>query len=540
MLPFAVREAAFAQASGPAYQSALLAIQQRIEANDLEGARALIAEAEKRYPANAGVENLLGVVEIQQGNAAAARKDFTAALKHDPNLASVGMNLARLDMEAAESDSAARAEAIRLTQRVLLRDPGNDEARFALATLDAWDRNDRGALEQLARLSAEARSQPQVQALACESRAMVGGKEATETAVRALAANPELTELDAATCLAGLRQAKRADLITTLYTAAAGRAPLSPRGQRTLGLALEADGKLTEARSTLEGVFAASGGKEVALLTDLTRVAEATGDDKGALGYLAHARELAPEDPRLPYEFGVICLRIGFFGEARKAFAEAVRLAPETPEYNYGLGTVISFSQDPSQAIPYLEKFRSLRPDDPAGVLALGVTSFRSKDYEGAARWLRQAAQRKQTAADSHFYLGRIARQENRTEEAVAEFKQSLALDPKRADVLAELGQMAVTSHDYAQAGNYLNSALQLEPDSFAANFGLLQLYARSGDARREQQSKRFDEIKDKKEERDRLMMRVIEIRPEGNANTPQAPNESQPADKNEPQQEKQ
>ncbi len=55
-----------------------------------------------------------------------------------------------------------------------------------------------------------------------------------------------------------------------------------------------------------------------------------------------------------------------------------------------------------------------------------------------------------------------------------------------------------------------------MDPDSYAANFGLLLLYARTNDARREQQSKRFEEIKNKKEERDRQMKRVIEIRRDG------------------------
>jgi hypothetical protein len=43
----------------------------------------------------------------------------------------------------------------------------------------------------------------------------------------------------------------------------------------------------------------------------------------------------------------------------------------------------------------------------------------------------------------------------------------------------------------------------------------LLQLYARTGDPRREQQSKRFDEIKGKDEEHYQEMMRTIALRPE-------------------------
>jgi cytochrome c-type biogenesis protein CcmH/NrfG len=82
--------------------------------------------------------------------------------------------------------------------------------------------------------------------------------------------------------------------------------------------------------------------------------------------------------------------------------------------------------------------------------------------------------------------------------------------------VLAELGQIYVGKHSYAQAAPCFERAIRLDPDSYGANFGLLELYARSADARREQQSRRFEEVKDKKDERDREMMRTIEIRPDG------------------------
>jgi len=510
-----------AQPRSAVHERQLLAIQQKIEAGDLVGARELLHSAQTNYPNDGGIENLLGIIEIQQGHTAAARDAFRAAVRHSPRLESALMNLSRIEMQSAETDKAARAEAQRLSERVLALAPNNDEARYQLASINAWNGQYREALAQEARLSAQTRSQPQVQALACAAEANVGTRSAMGQTAGVLAANTALTEADAETCLDGLRKAHRADLIDTLYSAAAARQALSPRGQRTLGLAKEAEGKLTEARATLERAFTASQGKDATVLIDLTRVAEAAGDHNGALGYLAHARDLRPDDAELPYEFGVICLRIGLFGEARKAFTEAVRLVPENAEYNYGLGTVISFSQDPSQALPYLEKFRTLRPADPAGLLALGVTNFRAKDYEAAARWLRQAADAKATAADAHYYLGRIARQENRTTDAIAELKQALSLDPNRADVLAELGQMAVLTRNFAEAEADLTHALKIEPDNYAANFGLLQLYARTSDSRREQQQKRFDEIKDKKEERDAQMMRSIEIRRDDSAVSP-------------------
>lgn len=498
-----------------AYQQTILAIQQQIEAGNLDQARTMIAAAARTYTHDGGLENLLGVVEIQQGHTAEASKAFSAAILHNPRLVGAYLNLSRIRMQTAATDQSARAEALRLSLKVLQLDPANDEANYQAATVLFWNKNYRLSLEHLKKLSAQSGAQAGAQALLCADHAALGQREATSEAAAALAANPDLTEQDADTCLPALRAARRADLIEPLFAAVAGHQLLSPAGLRILGLAQEAEGKLQPARATLENAFAADS-KSVVILEDLTRVAKAANDNEGALGYLAHARDLQPNDPTLPYEFGVICVRMGLFAEARKAIAEALRLAPDNPEYNLGMGMVVSFSEDPSQALPYLKHFHELRPQDPEGLLALGSANFRAKDYDTALGWLRQAIANRKTAPDAHFYLGRIARQDGRLDEATAELKQSLSLRPDQPDALAELGQISVQARDFSQAAAYFNQALHIDPDNYAANFGLLQLYARTGDPRRDQQSQRFDQIKNKKEERDRQMMRVIEIRPDG------------------------
>jgi hypothetical protein len=68
-----------------------------------------------------------------------------------------------------------------------------------------------------------------------------------------------------------------------------------------------------------------------------------------------------------------------------------------------------------------------------------------------------------------------------------------------------------------------LDRAIALEANNYAANFGLLQLYARTGDSRREEQSKRFDAIKQGNEEQLHYALRVIEVHSQGEAGrTPQ------------------
>jgi tetratricopeptide (TPR) repeat protein len=93
--------------------------------------------------------------------------------------------------------------------------------------------------------------------------------------------------------------------------------------------------------------------------------------------------------------------------------------------------------------------------------------------------------------------------------------KQLLALQPDQPEALAELGQISLQARNYPQAETHFNAALRLDADNYLANFGLLQLYARTADPRRDQQSQRFDQIKSKKDERDLKMMRAIELRPD-------------------------
>jgi tetratricopeptide (TPR) repeat protein len=466
------------------------------------------------FPANGGLENLLGVIEIQEGHPDRAVRQFSAAILHDPSLAAAYLNLGRIYMQKAESDKTARTAALRVYEKLLLAEPGNGEANYEAAMLLMWDQNYQRSLEHLARLSPDDRGRIGAQIVLCADEAALHHPSAANQAAAAIVSAPDFAEQDAMQVLPALRAAHRADLIEQLFAAANEKNPLSADGLRILGLAQEGEGKLEIARKTLELAFAQSSAS-VPILVDLTRVAKAEKDYQGALGYLAHARDLQPHDAGFAYEFGVLSLRLSLLGESRKAMAEAVALSPENPEYNYGMGIVSSFAQDATQGLPYLQKYHALRPSDPAALLAIGTTHFRAKNYDSASLWLKQAVNHDATAVDAHYYLGRIARIQGHLEEAKHQLEQSNTIAPDRADVLGELGQVYIASHDYGKAQACLDRAVSHDPENYAANFALLQLYARTGDPRREEQSRHFDQIKSTDEEHYQEMMRIIDVRPE-------------------------
>lgn len=495
------------------YRQTVLAIQQRIQDNDLDGARVLLTKAVKDFPVSGGIENLLGIVEIQQGHTELAKRAFSAAIKDSPKEIGAYLNLARIYMLTAATNPAEQQKALLLYGKVLQTDPDNAEANYEEATLQMWAKNYQRSMEYLGRVSPEARSQVGAEVLICADEAGLGHKELLDRAAASLIANPDLAEQDAMTVLPALHDARRVDLVESIFMAVASRQTLSAAGLRLMGLAQESEGKLDQARVTVERAFAADS-SSVTPLIDLARIAEAVHDHQGALGYLAHARDMQPKDAALAYEFGVVCLKMKLLGEARKAMGEAVKLAPDNPGYNLGMGTVSSFAQDPTEALPYLDKFHALRPTDASGFLALGTAYFRAKEFETASTWLKQAVNNTATAADAHYYLGRVARQEGQLNEAVAQLTKSAALNPNRPDVLAELGQAYMQMKMYADAENQLDRAVALDANNYAANFALLQLYARRGDSRREEQAKRFDEIKQKYQDDVRETMRVIEAHP--------------------------
>src|SRR5207245_9520652 len=103
------------------------------------------------------------------------------------------------------------------------------------------------------------------------------------------------------------------------------------------------------------------------------RVARQARDLHGALGSLAHARELDPSDARVHFLFGMVCVELDLGVEAYQALKEAVRLDPGNAAINYAMGAVALHRRDAPEAVPFFRKYAALVPGDPRGPLAVGV-----------------------------------------------------------------------------------------------------------------------------------------------------------------------
>jgi tetratricopeptide (TPR) repeat protein len=463
----------------------LQSIAEMLERNDLAAAKAATEAGLREHPSDPALHNFAGVIDAQQGATARAEAHFRTAIRLAPRAASPYLNLGRLLMEQS-----AEAKALDVYRQLLGVEPSNVEALYQAAFLLARAgqfRESRGLIE---RLPDDTRGRPQALAVFVADLVGIGDREdAARIAdtVKALAGHPDLTSADVIAVLPAFERAKHDNTVLRQLLEALDRR----------GLAVGAGGQ-----------------PSVSLLMDLARVAYKAGDAKGALGYLAHARDLEPSNASVHFFFGMACIDLNLGAEAYESLKKAIALDPENPFINYALGAVSIQRHDASEALPYFEKYVRLKPDDPRGRFALGAARFYSNQLEAARTDLQQAAAHPETAAGAHYFLGRIARQLNDLDTARRELDQALRANPRYADAWAELGLVQTRAEQYADAEQSLAKALSIDPRNYAATFNLSTLYSKTKDPRRDEQAARLATLQEQRAAQAQEFLRIVEVSP--------------------------
>jgi tetratricopeptide (TPR) repeat protein len=404
----------------------------------------------------------------------------------------------RAYQERAAEDPEAATKAIEVYRELLAIDPANLEALYQAAFLLARQGKFAESRALIDRMSSEARDRPQALAVLTVDLAGLGDAtqaEATKTATR-LAEHPDLMAADIVSILPAFAHVRGGADASTGHANAAHANAIVQQLLQTL----DTRGLVKE--------------PTVPLLIDLARAAYKSGNAKGALGYLAHARDLEPRNAGVHFFFGVACIDLNLGAEAYESLKKAVALEPENPFINYALGAVSIQRHDSSEALPYFETYVRLKPDDPRGRFALGAARFYSNQLEAARTDLQQAAAHPETAAGAHFFLARIARQLNDLDTARAELNNALRANPRYADAWAELGLVQTRTAEYAAAEQSLAKALSIDPQHYAATFNLSTLYSKTKDPRREAQAARLAALQEQRAAQAQEFLRIIEVSP--------------------------
>jgi Flp pilus assembly protein TadD len=490
----------------------LVRIQQSIQAGDLRGARSELQQVLTRLPGEPRIYNLLGVIDAQEKHFGAAETNFRRAIQLAPRFTGAYLNLGRLYQERANQQGLVE-KALDVYRKLLEFEPDHVEANYQAA----WLFNRLGqfgpSLEHLERLPAQAQQRAPALALRGVDNVALGRRALAEAALKQLAAAGDLTEADVLPILPVLHEHHADDLATRLLETLAQRGLGSNISLQALAGLEEQQGRFKEARASLEKDLQLEPPSSPVLIR-LARLAYRTGDLEGALGYLAHARDLEPGNAAIHFFFGMVCIELKLPPEAKKSLKEAVRLNPENPYYHYALGAVLLQEKSSDEAIPHFRKYRDSHPADPRGNFALGVAYFDAYQLDAARKELEAVASRPETQVGANLYLGRLAVREDNLTEAADRLRKAVESEPSSPEPYAELALVHIRLKEFAQAESSLTRALQIAPEHYRANLNLLMLYQKTNDPRAGQQARRVEQLQQAGEERERLLLRSLEIRP--------------------------
>ncbi len=483
-------------------------VQDAIASGNMDRALTLLQPALQAHPDDAGLLNLRGVVHASRGETVEAKQDFARATTLQPQLMPAWQNLARACQMNADKDLASADCAQRAWKRVLQWQPKDVEAHRGMALVLEREGKYSESLQMMAAIP----EQPQFLTTDLMIRCLdLSGLKRTgeaESTARRLAAQPDLGAGD----LAAMRQAPAAVMVI-LAEAIDARHELDLAGLKQLAIAYESADRQSDARKTLERV-AAQEPNNTANLLELARVAERQNDHEGALGYLGHARELAPDDAQIHFLFARVASEMELPLEARKSLAEALRLKPDNPEYNFDMGCIILTTRDAATAASYFQKFVNARPNDDKGHYALGVAEFTSGDYGKAKAEMKRVERDESVGGPADFFLGRMARLDGDLDAAKEYQTKAIQRMPRFAESHTEMARVLMMEGQLPQATEELKQALALDAKSFQANLQLLALYQKTHDERAAAQAELLKKLDEERSKRAELMLRSVEIRP--------------------------
>jgi len=294
--------------------------------------------------------------------------------------------------------------------------------------------------------------------------------------------------------------------------------PDDPDALHLLGLLRHQRGDASEAETLLSRAHALAP-DQAGIELSLGTLCFQAGEFEAARGHYERALSMDPNVGAAHSGLGHLAVLRGERDVAERHFRTALRAGEEAQALG-GLGGILLERDDMDAALRHLGRAADLAPDDPMIQLSLGrafakrgTTSFAEQAFENALRLqpnLHLARQmlggmtlkaKRPREAEAHYRalldvpeftaagyvgLGDVARAEDRYEDAVAEYRSALAIDPVQSMPARALAWSLMRLGRRNEAIQAYDDYLALAPDDYAvrtARADLLMLMGRLPDA---------------------------------------------------------
>jgi tetratricopeptide (TPR) repeat protein len=233
----------------------------------------------------------------------------------------------------------------------------------------------------------------------------------------------------------------------------------------SLGLALQAVGRLDEARGQFEAAVALKP-RYVDALSNLSAVLLSTGRPAEALAIAEAGVRINPRHSEAALNYATALARAGRLDESAAAFRSLVAREPGHAKAHAGLGLVLAAQDRPDAAMASLREAIRIDPRDPTFQYSLGQVAARVGDAEGARIRFIEAIRLKPDFAEAYINLGGVFAGQGRFHEAAAAFASAVRIRPDSAEAHSNLGGALAGSGDLDGAIAQVQEALRLSPGS--------------------------------------------------------------------------
>jgi len=398
-------------------------------------------EAAEKVPNDPDVEDHAGVAYYMMGEEESARAAFQSALASavdSPSKEDARRHLARLDLDISTAGPAARAD----LQAQLRAEPKDAVATARLAEIEARDGH---PAEAAAGLESALKLSPRSNRIMIELATLYSGPIPNPARARELLASAHQIAPDdpAISRQLALTQVKLGAFPESLalLQEVARRLPNDPEVLLDLGWAYYRVGQIALAQSTLQTALAFGGtfpGRaDAERFAAMISGSQSPALAKGALPAAQETLATVPGDLPATMIVAVAQEGQGDYAGAGRTYEAILAADPLfVPAMRNLAHLYAQHLGEDQKALVLAEKAKAAFPDDADLVKTLGILSYRSVDYAGAARYFQQSLTKQASDPETHYYLGMADYQLKANSESRVELARALqgTLDPQEAD----------------------------------------------------------------------------------------------------------
>ena len=449
--------------------------------------------------------SVLGTIRFQQKRFDESATFLQEAIRLEPHL--LGAHLSLADVYDVQGKPQL---ALALYRQVLVLDPSNALARFALARAETEKGNYRKSLELARPALATLQGSAEGLVVLATDFVKLGDRQSAAALAKdwaGLESTPQALSIKFAVLLA---QGGGTDAALEILEGAQKAGPPSYEVAFNLGGVYLLKKDPARALESYDQALMLKP-EAVPAMKQAAAIAEGQNEFEHALSYWIRAKKIAPDDPEVLLGFGRVCLEMDLLEDAEPALTKAATMRPE-PAYQYTLAAAKVGKRQFAPARSLIEGLVKKKPRDAQLQYALGAVLYLEANLTEAAVHLQESIRLQPDQLAPYYYLALVTRDQGNDAGAIQRLQDLLRRYPDHALSYEALGSLLMSANRYAEAETSLETAIRLNPKSVKANYQLGLLLSRMGKkSEADKQLELSKTLRTEDEANSRLQLRLLD-----------------------------